>query len=294
MKPKTFIITGANSVIGKAAATQLVHDGHRVVLACRNIERAQNTQREIGGESMAAQLDLSQRASIHAFTDWVRHNVGTVDVLINNAADFDLTRTEQTLTRDGFEIVWATNHLGPVLLTDRLMDLLMASHQGRIINVSSMGLLMHPLLTVDLKDPMFTKRPYSASKAYYQSKLAQIMFTSWLAGRLPGTMVTANCIRVSNVKIDLDRFPDTALWMKRIYRLKAHFSIPPEQMAETYIRAATDEALKDRSGKYLAYPLKEVAIPAYARDPLCIEQVMQLTYKQLGIPPAISFDTGRP
>jgi NAD(P)-dependent dehydrogenase (short-subunit alcohol dehydrogenase family) len=219
--------------------------------------------------------------------------VGAVDVLINNAADFDLTRTEQTLTRDGFETVWATNHLGPVLLTDRLMDLLLVSRQGRIINVSPTSLMMHPLLTVDLKDPMFTKRSYSVSKAYYQSKLAQIMFTSWLAGRLLGTMVTANCIRVSNVKIGQERFSDEALWMKRIYRLKALFSIPPEQMAETYIRAATDEILKDCSGKYFAYPLKEVDIPAYARDPLCIEQVMQLTYKQLGIQPAISFDTGR-
>lgn len=292
MEPKTCIITGANSGIGKAAATELVRRGHRVILACRNIERAETARREIGGDSLTAPLDLSQRASIQTFTDWVRHELGGVDVLINNAADFDLSRTEREMTRDGFETVWATNHLGPVLLVDRLMDLLAASSQGRIINVSSKGLLLHPFLTVNQKDPMFVKRKYSVQKAYYQSKLAQIMHTLWLAGRLPGTMVTVNCIRVSNVKVALERLPDLPLWMKRAYAIKALISISPEQMAKTYVHAALDEGLKNVSGKYFGYPLKEVEIPAYARDPLCIEQVMQITYKQLGIQPSMSFEPG--
>ena len=105
MKSKTCIITGANSEIEKAKATRLTRKGHRVILACRNTERAQNAQREIGGDSIVVQLDLSQRASIHTFTDWVRHEIGRVDVLINNAADFDLPRTEQTMTKDGFETI---------------------------------------------------------------------------------------------------------------------------------------------------------------------------------------------
>jgi NAD(P)-dependent dehydrogenase (short-subunit alcohol dehydrogenase family) len=294
MKPKTCIITGANAGIGQAAAAKLAQGGHRVILACRDPDRAEAAQRQIGGHSITAQLDLSQRASIHTFTDWIRHEIGEIDVLINNAAIFDLSRTDREMTRDGFETVWATNHLGAVLLTDRLMDLLMASPQGRIINVSSLGLLMHPLLTIDLKDPMFSKRPYSVSKAYYQSKLAQIMFTLWLAGRLPGTMVTANCIRVSNVRVDLDRLPDLPAWLKNIYSIKALFAITPDQMAETYTHAALDEGLKDCSGKHFAYPFKEAAVPAYARDPLCIEQLMQLTYRQLGIQPAVSFETGPP
>jgi NAD(P)-dependent dehydrogenase (short-subunit alcohol dehydrogenase family) len=292
MESKTCIITEASSGVGKAAATELVRRGHRVILACRKIEHAETARQEIGGNSIAAKIDLSQRASIHTFTDWVRHELGAVDVLINNAADFDLFRTERQMTRDGFETVWATNHLGPVLLVDRLMDLLTASSQGRIINISSKGLLMHPFLTVNQQDPMFVKRKYSVQKAYYQSKLAQIMHTLWLAGRLPGTMVTANCIRVSNVKVALERFPDLPLWMKRAYAIKALNSITPEQMAETYVHAALDEDLKNVSGKYFGYPLKEVEIPAYARDPLCIEQVMQISYKQLGIQPAMSFEPG--
>jgi NAD(P)-dependent dehydrogenase (short-subunit alcohol dehydrogenase family) len=172
------------------------------------------------------------------------------------------------------------------------MHLLTTRPQGRIINISSKGLLMHPFLTVDLKDPMFGHRPYSVAKAYYQSKLAQLMFTLWLTGRLPGTMVTANCIRVGNVKVDINRYPDLPLWMKRAYALKSRFSIRPEQMAETYVHAALNEDLKNISGKYFDHRMEEAAIPAYARDPLCIEQVMQLTYRQLGIRPSMSFEPG--
>ncbi len=214
MKQKTVIITEANSGIGKAAAMKLAGEGHRVVLACRNPDRAIEAQREIGSNSLTAELDLSQRSSIHAFTDWVHRKLGGVDVVINNAADFDLSRTSRTLTNDGFETIWFTNHLAPALLTDRLMDMLVASPQGRIINISSKGLLIHPFLTVNLKDPMFNKHPYSVSKAYYQSKLAQIMHTIWLSHQLIGTMVSANCISVKNVRLDLGRYPDLPQWLK--------------------------------------------------------------------------------
>ena len=288
MKPKTCIITGTDSGIGKAAATALARRGHRVVLACRNAERADAARREMGGDTLVAQVDMARRASIHAFTDWVHRELGGIDVLINNAADFDLSRTERKMTQDGFETIWATNHLGPVLMVDRLMDLLIASPQGRIVNISSSGLWMHPLLSVNLKDPMFGKRPYSAPKAYYQSQLAQLMFTRWLAGRLPGTMVTANCVRIGGMPGNSGESP----WMERIRAIQARFAPSPEQMAETCVRAALDENLEYVSGKQFTYPLKEIAIPTYAKDPLCIEQVMQLTYKQLGIRPAISFDPG--
>ena len=292
MDTKTVIITGANSGIGKAAATEIARQGHRVILACRNPERANTAQREIGGNTTVAQLDLSRRASIQSFTDWVHRELGSVDVLINNAADFDLSRSVRELTPDGFERIWFTNHLAPVLLTDRLMDLLVASQQGRVLNVSSKGLVLHPFLTVNLKDPMFGNRPYSVPKAYYQSKLAQMMYTRWLSQQLTGTMITANCIQVSNVRINMDRFPDVPQWLKNIYTIKALFSITPEQMAETYAQAALGKELENRTGQHIGHPFKEVEVPVYAKDPLCIEQVMQLTYKQLGVPPAITYEPG--
>ena len=290
MNFKTVVITGSNSGIGKAAATEIARRGHRVVLACRNPEKAETARREIGMNATVAQLDLACRSSIHAFTDWAHRELNGVDVLINNAADFNLSRTDRVMTPDGFETIWFTNHLGPVLLTDRLMDMLVASQQGRVINISSKGLLIHPFLTVSLKDPMFGNRPYSVPKAYYQSKLAQIMHTLWLSQQLTGTMVTSNCIRVTNVRLDMDRFPDVPQWIKNIYTIKALFSISPEQMAETYVRAALDEEAGKLTGRHIGHNFKEAGIPAYAKDPLCIEQVMQLTYKQLGIQPAVTYE----
>ncbi|VGO16515.1 Acetoacetyl-CoA reductase [Pontiella desulfatans] len=290
MNRKTVIITGANSGIGKAAAQRMAAEGHRIVLACRNPDRAEAAQREIGEDTIVGLVDLSRRASIHAFTDWAHRELGEIDVLINNAADFDLAHKEREMTADGFERIWFTNHLAPVLLADRLMDRLVASPQGRIINVSSMGLLFHPFLTVDLKDPMFNQRTFSVAKAYYQSKLAQLMYTLWLSRQLSGTMATANCIRVSNVRLDLDRFPDLPQWMKNLYAIKARFSITPEQMAETYAQAALNGDAGNQTGQHIGHPFKETGIPVYAKDPLCIEQVMQLTYKQLGIRPSISYE----
>jgi NAD(P)-dependent dehydrogenase (short-subunit alcohol dehydrogenase family) len=192
------------------------------------------------------------------------------------------------MTPDGFETVWAAHHLGPVLLVDRLMGLLTASPQGRIINISSKGLLLRPFLTVNLKDCMFAHRPYSAVKAFYQSKMAQLMYTLWLAGRLPGTMVTANCIRGTGA--DPSHRHDLPLWTRRILALESLWSSTHEQVAETCVRAALDKKLSHVTGRLFDYPLKEVALPAYARDPYCIEQVMELSYRQLGLRPAMSFE----
>ena len=95
---------------------------------------------------------------------------------------------------------------------------------------------------------------------------------------------------VANVRLDLERFPNIPQWLKNIYTIKALFSITPEQMAETYVRAAVGEDVKNLTGKHIGHKFKEAEIPVYANDPLCIEQVMQLTYKQLGIQPAITYE----
>jgi NAD(P)-dependent dehydrogenase (short-subunit alcohol dehydrogenase family) len=98
-----------------------------------------------------------------------------LDVLIHNAATFDIRQKERVLTEEGIEKVWATNHVGPVLLTDLLLPAVKRSEQGRIITISSKGLISYPFLRVDLADAEFARRKFSVQKAYYQSKLAQVM-----------------------------------------------------------------------------------------------------------------------
>ena len=163
MIKKVCIITGANSGIGKAAAIQIAQEGYRVIMACRNQARGEAALKEVaaqsGSESVELMIvDMSLQSSIRLFSQSVREKYDHVDVLIHNAADFDITRKEIVLTEEGIEQVWATNHLGPVLLTDLLMENLKNSQQGRVITISSKGLVVYPKLKVDLKDPEYRQR----------------------------------------------------------------------------------------------------------------------------------------
>lgn len=290
MKRKTVIITGAHTGAGKATALQIATQGHRVILTCRNPEDAKAIQKEIGITALAHPLDPSNRRSIHDFTDWIHREIGELDVLINHAEVFNPTQTQRILTTDGFELAWFTNHLAPVLLTDRVLDLLIASPQGRILNIAANGLFEHPFHNINLNDPMFNHRPFSASKAYYQSKLAQIMHIRWLSLQLSGTMVTANSIKANNMRLNVHKFTDLPQWIKNLYTLKAMLSVSPEKMAQTYSNAALSPDFKNLTGAQIAYPSRTTRNPIYANDPVITEQVMQLTYKQLGITPAISYD----
>jgi len=163
-------------------------------------------------------MDMSARESILQGCQSIRlEGYNRLDVLIHNAADFDISLKQPVQSADGIESVWATNHLGPVLLTALLEPELLASQQGRVLTVSSQGLVMHPRLRVRFDDPEFRQGDFQVDKAYYQSKLAQVMYTFWFADRYRGTSVSANCVRVTNVKIDLDRYPDLSALQKKLY-----------------------------------------------------------------------------
>ena len=290
MSQKTCIITGANSGIGKAAAIQIAQKGYRVIMACRSRERGEAALDDVRteSESDAVELmivDMSSQASIRTFAEefGARHDVP--DVLIHNAAAFDVRAKTRHMTEDGIESIWATNHLGPVLLTDLLLDALKRSEQGRVITISSKGLIAYPFLKIDLEDPEFERRKFSVQKAYYQSKLAQVMYTYWLAEQLKDTPIAVNSIRVTNVRIDINaRYPTSSKLMKRMYAIKSSFSIAPEKMAETYTYLATSDEVRETTGKYYDDPTHIVNSSGYSRDPENIEKVMALTRSYLKTP----------
>jgi NAD(P)-dependent dehydrogenase (short-subunit alcohol dehydrogenase family) len=277
------LITGGNAGIGRAAAVQLARQGAQVVIACRNTERGETAaaaiRSESGSDSVAlVTMDLSARRSILAGCEAFRrlgHN--RLDALVHNAADFDISRKLPVPSEDGIETVWATNHLGPVLLTQQLDPELSASEQGRVITISSQGLVIHPRLEVRLDDPEFKNGGFKPDKAYYQSKLAQVMYTYWLAARYRGSARTANCIRVTNVKIDLARYPNLSGFQKQLYRIKSRFSLSPEQMAEVYVWLASSPDVRTVTGGYFDEKRQPVRPSAWAMDRANIEQVMRLT-----------------
>ncbi len=186
MTQKTCMITGANAGIGKAAAIQIAQQGVHVILACRNRKKGEAALEEVrakaGSDAVELMIvDMSRQASIHEVADAFLRRHDTLDILIHNAAIFDITQKEVAYTNEGIETVWATNHLGPVLLTERQGNALGNSKQGRVITIASKGLMAKPFLQVDLDDPEFRKKSFSIENAYYQSKLAQIIFTRWLS-----------------------------------------------------------------------------------------------------------------
>jgi NAD(P)-dependent dehydrogenase (short-subunit alcohol dehydrogenase family) len=254
MQGKVCIVTGANSGIGKAAALALAKSGATVIMLCRNKEHGQSTFEEISNKSNNPFIklmiaDLSSQESIHAFTSEFQAQYNNLHVIINNAANFNLTLKKPQLTEDGIETIFATNHLGPFLLTNLLIEKLKASAPSRVINVASKGLVAYPFLNIEF-DNLNGEKRYSAMHAYYHSKLAQVMFTYELARRLNGTGVTVNCIRVPNVAISDERFENIPKVLQVFYRQKRRFSITPERMAESYLYLSASPDLVNVSGKY--------------------------------------------
>jgi NAD(P)-dependent dehydrogenase (short-subunit alcohol dehydrogenase family) len=251
---KVVVITGANSGIGKAAAVQLAETGAYVVMACRSLERGAIALDEVisrsGSESVELlQVDMSSQGSIQEFVKAFLHRHERLDVLIHNAANFDLTLKAPVLTAEGVETIFATNHVGVFLLTSLLLDVLKDSSPSRVITVASKGLVVYPNLDIEL-DNLNGERDFSPQHAYYHSKLAQVMYTYDLAERLADTGVTVNCVRVGNVAVADDRQGNIPGFLKKLYALKKKMALSPERMARTDLYLAADPALEDVSGGY--------------------------------------------
>ncbi len=244
---KTCIITGANSGIGKSAAEQIAVKGWRVILACRNISAAEKVCDQIktmtnNDNVYAMKVDLSLMSEIISFTDDFRSRFGALDVLINNAADFDISRKTARLTAEGMESQFATNVLAPFLLTNRLIGMLKNSDDARIINISSQGLMLYPKLKLDFGN-LQGQRKYDPASTYYQNKLALLMNSLTLREKYLHTNISVYAVRVTNVKIDMSRYQNISAALKFLYKIKSRFSISPDEMAKVYSSLATERKL---------------------------------------------------
>ena len=191
LQGKTVLVTGSTDGVGRLVASQIASQGARVLIHGRNGERGQHLVDEIRtaglGSALFLAADFSALAEVHRLADVVRQECDRLDVLINNAGIGSAGGTRE-ISQDGYELRFAVNYLAGFLLTRLLLPLLTASKPARIVNVSSLG--QHP---IDFGDVMLT-RGYSGSRAYAQSKLAQIMFTFDLARELNTATITANCL----------------------------------------------------------------------------------------------------
>ncbi len=253
------IITGGTSSIGRSTAYLLAKKGWHVILACRNMELAQGICDKImhatGNQHvLAMKVDLSSLNSVNRFILDYSDRYGKLDILINHGADTNLTRKTSALTDEGHEVKFATNHLAPFALVNGFMPLLMQSEDARIINVSSKGLSVFPNMEFDFA-AMDGMTYYSATKAYFQSKLAQIMFSISLKERINRHNIAVYCIRVPNVKVSMKRVKEAPLLLRPFILLKNLFAMSPKKMAKVYSTLATTNR---RDGLYFDEAIREV------------------------------------
>lgn len=273
------IVTGANAGIGKAAATELAKSGAHVVMVCRNTGRGQEALEQVKAQSQNDNVtlmlcDLGSLKSINAFCAAFREKYARLDVLVNNAGMISTQRLE---TKDGFEMQFGVNHLGPFLLTNCLLDLLIASAPSRIVNVASGA---HKGGRIFFDD-VHLSHNYKAWRAYAQSKLANVMFTYTLSERLSGTGVTANCLHPGAVASDIGINRDTGFG-KTIRRILNLFFLTAQKGAETAVYLATSPEVAGITGKYF---VRKKAVPSSesSYDKQAAERLWELSARLTGL-----------
>ncbi len=179
---KIAIVTGANSGLGYEVAKSLARKGANVIMGCRNLEKAEKAKNQILSEFPDVsieiiQLDLSNLSSVRIFVAEFLKNYKNLDILCNNAG---VMMTPYQKTVDGFELQLGTNYFGHFALTGLLIDILTKTENSRIVTMSSFG---HKMGTINFDD-LNSEKKYNRTKAYSQSKLANILFAYELQRRL--------------------------------------------------------------------------------------------------------------
>jgi len=260
---KVFLITGANTGIGKETARVLLAHNAKVYIACRSPERAKAAVDELkektGNEAHLLSLDLASFASIRSAAADFTSRESRLDVLFNNAGVMD-PPIEQ-LTKEGYDLQFGTNVLGPYLLTTLLLPTLLATAKetgdARVVNTSSLGHVLGPPGGVDydtLKPGAagsagdVARRRMGTSGLYYQSKCGPILFSNELAKRYGAQGLVSTSLNPGNIQSDLGRHwvAVKKLMMKLFVTLH-----PVSQGALTQLYAGTSPDAKLHNGKYL-------------------------------------------
>ena len=249
MAGKTVLITGGTGGIGRATAVGLAGMGARVAITGRDLARTKAAAAEIAAATGnpavdAYAADLSVQTQVCGLAAEILQAYPRVDVLINNVGGFWAHRH---VTADGLEHTFALNHLAPFLLTNLLLERLVASAPARIVTVSSGAQSMGKIDFDDLQG----QRNYSGQRAYNQSKLANVMFSYELARRLEGTGVTATVLHPGVVRTGFGAEDPSPFW-KVFIPLTRPFMKTPADGAQTPIYLASSPNVEGVTGTYFA------------------------------------------
>ncbi len=245
-KDPVCVVTGASAGIGRETARGMAERGYVVVIIGRDHSRTEEAVAYVrshssGGLVESRLCDFSSLDGVRKLAAELLSTQPRIDVLINNAG---LWHPERRLSRDGIEDTFAVNHLAPFLLTNLLLPRLTESGSARIVNVSSR--LHEKQSAFDFEDPQAT-RSYHGLRAYSQSKLANVLFSTELAARLTGTGVTSNALHPGDVVSDILREKPL---LRFFGRLAAPFVDSPHSASLTSVYVATSPELTGVTGGY--------------------------------------------
>lgn len=263
-RPSTYVcvVTGASRGIGKSTAAALVARGATVITLGRDPSR--NT----------IACDLASFASIRAAAAAIIARWPRIDLLVNNAG---VQHVRRTLSADGIEATLAVNHLAPFLLTRLLLPNLQAAAAARVVTVSSS---LARWGRIDFDDLQQTRR-YNGTRAYLQSKLANIMFTFSLGERLTTSDVTAACVYPGLVATDLmrERWWWRAAWLRPLWRT---LFLHPDDAAKAVVAAAS---ASPSAGAECCFTLggRVAAAPRLARDAAARNRLWTETARLVGV-----------
>jgi NAD(P)-dependent dehydrogenase (short-subunit alcohol dehydrogenase family) len=251
------LVTGATSGIGRALAGSLAAAGATVGIVARDRDRGEQTRTDIvaatGNDRVELYVaDLSDLASVRRLATAVAQAHPALDVLVHCAAVYT---TRRTVTPDGFETMFATNVLGPFVMTNLLLDQLRAAGSARILVLSAPS-------TVRLDfDDLQAERRFRSLTAFGATKAADLVFAFELARRLEGTGVTAHAVHPGLVRTNLMRqAPRPLRWVTGLV------SAPPERAAAAIAPLALAPEYATQTGRFFRAG-REIEPPPYTRDP---------------------------
>ena len=278
------VITGTTHGIGRVTARELARAGRKVVMLCRDVRAGQavceGIRREVVGASVrTVRCDLSSLASVRTAAESVRRECPAIALLINNAGAVNV---RHRMSVDGFELTFATNHLGPFLLTALLLDHLTPT--ARIVNVASRA---HRRARADFAAVTDPRASYGSVAAYARSKLANILHALALARRLSGTRICVNCLHPGIVATNL-----LPRWLRLVKPLFSEV-VDAERGARTTLHLALSEAVAGVTGCYFDEQQRSALASPLALDLELQETLWRMSARWTGAP-EIAFSPANP
>ncbi|XP_038059954.1 retinol dehydrogenase 11-like [Patiria miniata] len=290
---KTTIVTGGNSGIGWWTALDFAQRGARVVLACRNLKKAEDAAKEIkmrtgNSEVVVRHLDLASLQSVREFSNKIIESEERLDILVNNAGLARLQHRAKA-TEDNFDLVFGVNHFGHFLLTNLLLDLLKKSSPSRVVTVSSSGhrYAKEPM-NLTREDPAVASLLYPHLEGYKISKLANIQFGRELARREASSGVVSVSLHPGTIYTPIwkNAMTDDTVWWKVLYYILSPLMwlsmIDEEAGTQTTLHCALDDSIPQLSGSYFDN-CQVMAPSALAEDDEMARRLWQVSCEATGL-----------